>query len=132
MSESVPELARQLAGDVSRLLARLRGWTGPAWGVGAAAGGTRAERTTALAHELARLGREAGSGAPEDAFPPPLAAHGLADQLAVVADDLLQQLTAPRLAPDRREALLIEAAAAVTAARADLDGPGFGFTGQPG
>jgi hypothetical protein len=131
MSESVPELARQLTGEVSRLLARLRGWTGPAWGVGAAAGGTRAERTTALAQELARLGREAGSGAPEDVLPP-LAAHGLADQLAVLADDLLQQLTAPGLAPDRREALLVEAVAAVSAARADLDGPGFGFTGRPG
>ncbi|WP_311445738.1 hypothetical protein [Frankia nepalensis] len=82
-----------------------------------------------LAHELARLGHAAGSGAPDGALPPPLAPHGLADQVAVLADELVGLLAAGDLAPARRAALLAEAQGAVTAARADLDGPGFGFGG---
>jgi hypothetical protein len=124
MSESVPGLAR----EVSRLLNRLRSWSTASWGVTAHAGGSRAERTTTFAHELARLGREAGSGAPDGAEPPPLAPHGLADQITVLADDLVAALGSSTQDPERRAALLTRAAQVVATARMDLEGPGFGFT----
>jgi hypothetical protein len=122
MSETVPGLNR----EVDRLLHRLRGWSPSAWSVATATGASRASRTAALAGELARLGRSAGSGAPPTATPPPLAPHGLADQITVLADDLLRLLG--DVAPARRAALVAEAHGVVTAARLDLEGPGFGFT----
>jgi hypothetical protein len=122
MSESVPGLTR----EVNRLLNRLRSWSPAAWGVAAAAGGTRAQRAAALAQDLARLGRAAGSGAPTG-MPPPLAPHGLPDQITLLAEELLDLLGRAELAPSRRAALLSEAHEVVTAARLDLEGPGFGF-----
>jgi hypothetical protein len=122
MSDTVPGLTR----EVDRLLRRLRGWSPSAWGVATASGATRASRTAALASELARLGRSAGSGAPPAAEPPRLAPHGLADQITVLADDLLRLLEDN--APARRAALVAEAHDVVAAARLDLEGPGFGFT----
>jgi len=124
MSESVQGLAR----EVSRLVDRLRSWSPVSWDVRAGAG-TRAERTAALAGELARLGRAAGSSAPDGAQPPPLAPHGLADQIVVLAEDLLVLLGRTGLEPARRRELLAETHAVITAARADLDGAGFGFAG---
>ncbi|MBX6389107.1 MAG: hypothetical protein IRZ08_08935 [Frankia sp.] len=125
MSESVPELVR----EINRLLGRLRGWSPTAWDVAATAGGTRAERTRALAADLARLGRLAGSGAPAGAEPPRLAPHGLADQIVVLADDLLRALgEAP---PARRDELARQAREVVAAARSDLEGVGFGFRPHP-
>jgi hypothetical protein len=123
MSESVPGLTR----EVNRLLHRLRSWSPAAWGVTAAFGGTRAQRTAVLAHDLARLGRDAGSGAPADAQPPPLAPHGLPDQITLLAEELLDLLERVELTPSRRAALLAEAQDVVTTARRDLEGPGFGF-----
>jgi hypothetical protein len=121
MSESVPTLAR----EVNRLLHRLRGWSPTAWTVPAVVGGTRAQRAAALSHDLARLGRDAGSGAPVGAEPQPLAPHGLADQVTVLSDELLGLLG--DVALPGRAALLSEAHAVVTTARLDLEGPGFGF-----
>jgi hypothetical protein len=132
MSESVQLPTRDLAREFHRLLDRLRSWSAASWDVRAAAGGTRAERAMALARELARLSRAAGSGAPDGAQPPPLAAHGLADQLTVLAEDLLDLLGRTDLDPARRAQLVAEAHQVVTAARADLDGVGFGFAGSRG
>jgi|SRR6185369_11261913 len=123
MSESVPGLAR----EVNRLLNRLRAWSPTAWGVNAARGGTRAQRTVALAQDLARLSRAAGSGAPADAQPPRLAVHGLPDQISVLADELLDLLAGLDLAAPSRAVLMSEAHDIITAARLDLEGPGFGF-----
>jgi hypothetical protein len=120
-----------LTREVNRLLNRLRSWSPAAWDVTAAAGGTRAQRTAALAQDLARLGREAGSGAPAGLRPPPLAPHGLPDQITLLAEELLDLLGRGELAPARQAALLAEAHEVVTAARLDLEGPGFGFATTP-
>ncbi|OHV48165.1 hypothetical protein [Pseudofrankia sp. BMG5.36] len=132
MSESVQGLARDLTRELNWLLDRLRSWSPASWDVRAAAGGTRAERTAAFSRELARLGRVAGSAAPDGAQPPPLAPHGLADQATVLAEDLLGLLGRPGLDSARRSQLVAEAYQVVTAARADLDGAGFGFAAARG
>ncbi len=54
---------------------------------------TRAQLLRDLIAQLAVLGREGGTGTPEGAAPPLLADHALADQVAVLAADLL---AAPR------------------------------------
>jgi hypothetical protein len=123
MSES----ARGLVREISRLLERLRVWSPASWDVPTAAGSTRAARAAALAVELARLGREAGSGAPPGAVPPLVAAHALADQITVLADDLLRALRAADLDPARRADLTAAAMAEIASARAELVGFGFGF-----
>ncbi|WP_445548824.1 hypothetical protein, partial [Frankia sp. CiP1_Cm_nod2] len=103
-----------------------------AGGAGAAAGrgaGTRADRVRALAVELADLGREAGSGLPRGVAPPRLADHALADQIAVLAADLIEALAAgaadaaPAPAPgsSHRDVLVERARLAVHAARVDLE-----------
>ncbi|OAA24243.1 hypothetical protein UG55_103190 [Frankia sp. EI5c] len=132
MSDSLREVARQ----TSLLVSRARGWTGSAWDVRVTTGGTRADRLRALIDELALLGGQAGSGAPPGVRPPRVADHALPDQLIVLADDFLAAIAAePAASPaagrtgaGRHAAgLTARAHAAVTAARADLDGPGFGF-----
>jgi hypothetical protein len=90
----------------------------------------------ALSRELVRLGRAAGSAAPPGAQPPALAPHGLPDQVAVLAADLVDALgrasADPGTDPARQTRLCADARRAVAAARADLDGDGFGFTAGRG
>lgn len=119
MSDSLREVSRQ----ASLLAARARGWTGSAWDVRISTGETRADRLRCLIEELARLGRQAGSGAPPGARPPYVADHALPDQLIVLADDFLAAAAGTAL-PDE---VMARARAAVSTARNDLDGPGFGF-----
>jgi hypothetical protein len=75
---------------------------------------TRGQVAYALAVRLAELSRAAGSGAPADAVPPRLGDHALADQLGVLADDLL--------ASPGVDAVAVEALDAVVRCRAALDG----------
>jgi hypothetical protein len=118
-----------LAGEVERLYRRVRGWTSPSWRMNARAATaavTRADRMIALLAELAEFGRAAGSGAPPGAAPEPLGEHALPDQLLVVANDLIEALSAPdprapvTSPPPARSAIAIRARAAVRAASADL------------
>jgi hypothetical protein len=147
MSDEVGDLSR----EVGLLVRRLRGWAGSSWDVPLESGITRAERTRLLLDELAILGERVGTGAPAGARPPRLAPHALPDQLAVLAEDLLAALLPPAAGPSvdvepsvgagsslgagppgtavarRGREVLVDAYAAVTRARADLDGAGFGF-----
>ncbi|KJE24998.1 hypothetical protein FF36_00610 [Frankia torreyi] len=123
MSDEVSDLSR----EVGLLIRRIRGWAGSSWDVAVGSGMTRAERTVRLLDELAALGERIGTGAPVEMRPPRLATHALPDQLAVLAEDLLAALDAAGATlPSTRE-VLTDARAAVTRARADLDGAGFGF-----
>jgi hypothetical protein len=123
MSDEVGDFSR----EAGLLIRRIRGWAGSSWDVPAESGTTRAECTIRLLDELAALGERIGTGAPAGARPPRLAPHALPDQLAVLAEDLLAAIAAagPGRSPARE--VLAEAHAAVTRARADLDGTGFGF-----
>lgn len=96
--------AADLECELDALLRRVATWTATRWG---AAGRADAARSLVLA--LAEHGRRAGSGAPADAVPDGVAPHGLADQIAVLAADLVAAL---RLRPS---------AAVAAAARADVD-----------
>ncbi len=123
MSDEVGDLTR----EADLLIRRVRGWAGSSWDVAVGSGMTRAECTGRLLDELAALGERIGTGAPAGVRPPSLAPHALPDQLAVLAEDLLAALaTADAARPSVRE-VLADAHAAVTRARADLDGTGFGF-----
>ncbi|WP_235433205.1 MULTISPECIES: hypothetical protein [Protofrankia] len=142
-----------LISEVRRLHDRIHGWSPTSWrepcvpyrfganspepgsgvgagGAGVAAGpgtGTRADRTRALAVELAGLGREAGSGLPAGVGPPLLADHALADQIAVLATDLIETLAAaaasaaPAHGSFSWNDLVERARLAVRAARIDLE-----------
>jgi hypothetical protein len=119
---------RDLVREINRLLDRVRSWSPPSWEVTIAAGGTRAQRAVRLVDELAALGRRAGSGAPPEVTPPRLAPHVLADQIAVLAGDLLEALRAGTVPPAERHHVRTQACEAVAAARRDLDPPGgFGL-----
>ncbi|WP_131745343.1 hypothetical protein [Frankia sp. Cppng1_Ct_nod] len=137
MSDVGPLVTRELIREVRRLYDRIHGWTPGAWRVQAASSGTRAERVRELVVELVHLGREAGSGAPAGVLPPHLADHALADQIVVLADDVVEALFADASGedvlgeaagaevrgPDRRHDIAQRARLAVRTARADLDGP---------
>jgi hypothetical protein len=118
-------MVRELSDDVDRLVGRLRAWSGSAWQASVRPGMSRAGRTVQLLADLVDLGRRAGAGAPRGATPPRLADHALADQVAVVAADLVRALEGPLTRPDDPTALAQEAHAVVRAARADLDPPRF-------
>lgn len=107
-----------LADELRRLYAAVEYWSpsrwerpprGPATGNGLS---RSAEVIEALVRSLTALGRTAGSGAPPDAVPVSTGVHALADQLAVVAGELI---ACPRL-----HDVVDEAQAAVSAARASL------------
>ncbi len=147
MSDVGPLVTRELVREVRRLYDRIHGWTPGAWRVQAASSGTRAERVRELVVELVHLGREAGSGAPAGVLPPHLADHALADQIVVLADDVVEALFADASSedvltqdvpgedvlgeaagaevrgPDRRHDIAERTRLAVRTARADLDGP---------
>jgi hypothetical protein len=96
---------------LGRLDDRVRRWSATRWRARGADGRPRSETAYQLAEILARLALEAGNGAPT-ADVPRLAPHGVADQLKVLGDELLN---APRAA-----AFAEEATAAVARATADL------------
>lgn len=66
---------------------------------------TRAQLLRDLIAQLAVLGREGGTGATEGAAPPLLADHALADQVAVLAADLLAAPRAQQVADQAVAAL---------------------------
>jgi hypothetical protein len=68
------------------LLPRLRRWTADGWAVPAVGGGTRADAAAATVQRLADLGADA-EGRPRLAVPA-LGPAVLADQLAVLVDDI--------------------------------------------
>jgi hypothetical protein len=72
--------------DLATLLPRLRRWTADSWAVPAAGGGTRADAAAAVVQRLADLGADA-EGRPRRPVPR-LGPTVLADQLAVLADDV--------------------------------------------
>ena len=119
MEEAGTTLLRR---ELASLRHRIQDWTVTRWRAGAepvepldaAATPTRGEVAYALVVRLAELSRAAGSGAPLDAVPPRLGDHALADQLGVLADDLL---AAPGV-----DAVVIEALNAVVRSRSALDG----------
>ncbi|WP_322759719.1 hypothetical protein [Frankia sp. Cr2] len=119
---------RDLVGEVRRLHDRIQGWTSGSWRQRSASAGTRADRIRALAVELAELGHQAGSGAPAGVRPPSLADHALADQIVVLATDLVETLLADARGhaaeggSDRRRDIAERACSAVRAARLDFDG----------
>lgn len=120
-----------LVQEVSRLYDRIHGWTPGSWQRRSALQGTRADRVRALAADLADLGHQAGSGAPADVTPQRLADHALADQIVVLAADLVETLLqdnsghADENAVNPRRDIAERARSAVRAARLDLDGPRF-------
>lgn len=85
-----------LSTAAERLRHRLRG-ASPSWYAARTASGsaTREQALRELVERLADLGRQAGSGAPAGAVPGQVAVHALADQLAVLVEDLLA-LNAPQ------------------------------------
>ena len=102
------------------MLDRVNGWPQNAWQARAISGGTRAERMAALAGELAGLGRQAGSGAPSGVVPPRLADYALADQITVLAGDLVTALGDPRVRPTTWAEIALVARDAVLGTRRDL------------
>ncbi|WP_322747624.1 MULTISPECIES: hypothetical protein [unclassified Frankia] len=120
--------AGDLVSEVRRLHDRIQGWTPGSWRQRSASVGTRADRVRALAAELADLGHQAGSGAPAGVRPPSLADHALADQIVVLATDLVETLLADTRGhvvngcSDRRRDIAERARSAVRAARLDLEG----------
>lgn len=123
MSVAVPDLIR----EVGLLVRRLRGWSGSSWDVPVGTGETRAERTARLLDELAALGERMGTGAPAGLRPPRLAPHALPDQVTVLSQDLATVFAATGVTEPPGRDVLPAALAAVTGARTDLDGAGFGF-----
>ncbi len=107
---------QRLRDDLQRLHAAVVHWSptrwlGPAPG---ASGRSAADVLGELVTALAALGREAGSGAPDDAAPGRTGVHALADQLAVVGGELF--------ATPHADAVLDRARAAVAEARSALFG----------
>jgi hypothetical protein len=98
-----------LADDVQRLHRAVAQWSPSRWAGRTADGRTRADVMFALVSDLAVLAARGGSGAPTGAIPHRIGAHALADQLVVIAGDVL---TAPRAAD-----LLAETEHALTATR---------------
>ncbi len=82
-------MSSELVAEVGRLEHLLRG-RGPGWYVAHAGDDrSRAEVLRALVATLARLGAEAGSGQPPRATAPVLGDHALADQLRLLAHEIV-------------------------------------------
>jgi hypothetical protein len=119
MDEAGATLLRR---ELASLRHRIQDWTVTRWAARAeppepldtGPSPSRGDVAYALVVRLAELSYAAGSGAPEHAVPPRLGDHALADQLGVLADDLL---AAPGV-----EAVAIEALDAVVRCRSALDG----------
>src|SRR5712691_2292523 len=85
----MPDPYAALAREVDMLDRRLRGWTQRSWSVRLPGGATRSDLVASLAERLDALGREAGVPVPAGAVLPRVADHALADQVLVLAADLL-------------------------------------------
>jgi hypothetical protein len=79
---------RRLAHDLERFDARVRRWSNARWQGEARNGRPRADIVYDLVLTLATLGRAAGNGAPS-VVPERLAPHAIADQVVVVAREIL-------------------------------------------
>jgi hypothetical protein len=88
MNGQAGDLGR-LRDDLQRLHAAVAHWTTARWSATVADGRTRDDVLFTLVSDLAVLAARAGCGAPSSAVPPRLGAHALADQLAVVAGELI-------------------------------------------
>jgi hypothetical protein len=86
MNDPGPDPDAALAELVRQLLPRLRRWTGDSWAVPAAGGGSRGDATAAAVQRLADVGADA-EGQPRRPVPR-LADITLADQLAVMVEDI--------------------------------------------
>jgi hypothetical protein len=117
MSDTLRELTR----ETERLVRRMRSWPLSAWQASAPDGRSRADWAASLSVQLAEFGRCAGSGVPAGVSPPRLAGHAIADQVAVLAADLIAALGDPAVRPPGWEALAREADAALRAAREELE-----------
>jgi hypothetical protein len=73
-----------------------------------------------LVRELADLGRRAGTGVPPGVVPPRLADYALADQIAVLAGDLVAALGDARARPASWAEIALAARDAVTGTRRDI------------
>jgi hypothetical protein len=116
--KGAPDAEVVLRRELRLLAGHVRDWSVRRWAAAAGPGTTRAQRMVTLIAALAEFGREAGSGAPADAVPPQVAPYALADQLTVLADDLLAAMARR---PGQSE-LAVRALSAVLSARRDLDG----------
>lgn len=106
--------------EVDLLDRRVRAWSVRAWAVPLRPDvTTRADAVAALASRLDTLGRQAGVPVPAETTLPRVADHALADQVIVLATDLLAAL---RRAPEHRQAgeLARQAAEAIRATRQSL------------
>ena len=106
--------AARLGQELAALLERVSDWPSSRWALPASPAGWGASRGDAgyrLVVELARLGCEAGNGAPAGAVPPRLGDYGLADQLSVVAQELLAAPDLDVVAPSALEAVLLTTSA---------------------
>src|SRR4051812_18177831 len=99
MTDETPDLSR-LRDEVHRLYGTLVHWTPSRWAGRAADGRSRADVVFALVTDLAVLGARAGCGAPAGAAPSRLGSHALADQLLVVAAELLTAPAGDEVAAD--------------------------------
>jgi hypothetical protein len=119
MEEAGTTLLRR---ELASLRHRIQDWTVTRWAARAeplepldtGPSPTRGDVAYALVVRLAELSRAAGSGAPAGAIPPRLGDHALADQLGVLADEVL---VAPGV-----DVVAIEALDAVVRCRSALDG----------
>jgi hypothetical protein len=126
------DVLRELARETERLVSRMRSWPLSAWQAPAPDGRSRADCAASLSTQLAEFGRRAGSGVPAGVVPPRLADHAIADQVAVLADDLIAALGDPAVRPSGWETLAGEANAALRAVREDLElARPIGFRPQP-
>src|SRR3954451_21455352 len=97
--------APRLGSEVQRLHAAVAHWSRSRWDSRIGDGRARADVVFDLVVELARLGGEAGSGAPPEASPPRLGSQALPDQLAVVGAELVAAPGIDRVADAAASAL---------------------------
>lgn len=88
-SLGAPRSATALEREVDLLDRRIRSWTGRSWTVPVRTGVTRADLLASLARYLDELGRGAGVPVPTGAPLPRVADHALADQVVVLAGELV-------------------------------------------
>lgn len=93
------------------LLPRLRRWTADGWAVATAGGGTRADAAAAAVQRLADLGADAEGRARRSV--PALGPTVLADQLAIMVDDVVRTGDATAIEAATAEVSALKAALGV-------------------
>jgi hypothetical protein len=117
----VPDPVRDLVRETERLVGRMRALSLSAWQAPVPGGGSRADWAASLSGELVAIGRRAGSGVPAEVELPRLADHAIADQVAVLAEDLIAALNDPAVRPVDWRTVAREARAVMSAAWVDLE-----------